>query len=204
MVADLLLPPESLSWLQERLPGEVQRGDLSEAYGFEHPLVGGVELDRAWVQQLPSQRQLFRWWVVFTGNDGDPLLEEGPLSRSLAPSAPLFRDTSEHGPVARNHSFFLKPAYQRQGIGRRVYASEDVLYRKWGVREVQVMATRAGPSVWVRKFGFLPKEPEMLAVDYRGWARIRGLATTPPATPAEYPEDFLNSRPGLELYREVA
>jgi hypothetical protein len=110
----------------------------------------------------------------------------------------------ENGPVVYNALFHVKPSFKRQGLARSVYASEAVLYKNWGVREVHMNAREDGLVVWVKGFGFLPRSSLLLADEYVRWARRRqDVAREPPTRAADYPSEFLQSRDSLELFKVI-
>jgi len=70
-------------------------------------------------------------------------------------------------------------------------------------------ALEDGPVIWIRRFAFLPSEPEVFEEKYREWARRKAMlqqqgpvpSPEPPERLEDYPEDFLRTQAGLMLYK---
>lgn len=176
----LRLTDGSVEWLRGALTGPVDALDLDATYSFDHELNGSRSLAR----QMHSERDLV-WQLLVYEPGGDCLFcpEGGPLARKIVAAAPLYGGSRPStGPVAFNAAFFLKREFRRRGFGTAVYAHEGDLYRRWGIREVQINATQDGPVVWLKR-GFLPKEPGSLKTLYPSWAARNGYDPTPPPSP---------------------
>jgi GNAT superfamily N-acetyltransferase len=140
------------------------------------------------------------WQIEFFEQSGGRVLDS-PLARKVFGSRSLYGERNRIGAVAYNAAFYLRPESRRRGFGRTLYVSEENLYRRWGIREIQMRAMEDGPATWIKHFGFVPREPALLAQQYRDWAQRRGLPVDPPAQSADYPDPFLSSCNGLILYK---
>lgn len=188
-----------LSWLHAKLDGRGQEDDLERTYAFSHELNADQILKKC--TNLPTYEDLL-WWVGFLCRDKAEVLD-APLARRLFPNQRLWSMPGAAGPVALNGHICVRSEFKRRGFARAIYQAERELYLRWGVREVQIRALGDGPSVWVRHFGFLPKEPELLENRYSEWAARNGRSREPPPTAADYPEAFLSTHQGLMLYKVV-
>jgi GNAT superfamily N-acetyltransferase len=125
----MLLDAETLAWLREHVPGPVAERDLADAYGFRHPLNARQELADA---ELPGWA--FAWAIWLYGPHEGPVLLY-PLERRIHPDIFLHSDEST-GLVVQNEVFIVLAEFRRQGLATAVYAAEEALYRRWGVREI--------------------------------------------------------------------
>jgi GNAT superfamily N-acetyltransferase len=200
----MLLEAHVIAWLRDGLERAVDERDLDVTYAFAHPLNERRALKRQSIERPPrptSESAL--WHVEFYEGAGRPVLE-GPLARRLWCAAPLWSTPGSRGAVALNARFVVRDEFRRRGFAQAVYASERELYSRWGVREIQLTATDQGPVVWVKSFGFLPQDPELLAEQYRGWAARTGRPAEVPDDPKDYPAPFLSGCYGLMLYKVLA
>lgn len=187
-----------VTWLRGHLGGAVERDDLERTYGFEHFLNRERVLAKQSIVTVgPDECAL--WHIDFFDDTSERILET-PLARKVYTGKPLYgRDAT--GAVALNATFFLRPDCRGKKFGRAVYGSERELYARWGIEEIHIRAVQDGPAVWVKKFGFLPAEPEVLAQQYLEWAARAGEPLEPPDDPANYPRPFLSRLAGLMLYK---
>lgn len=195
----MILSVATVRWLQ-RLPGTVAAHDLDVAYSFAHPLNQSRELAKEVLTTDADDEHLLWWMKIYTVDRKEVL--EAPLARKVYDRAPL-RSVRENGPVVYNALFQVKQSFKRQGLAKSVYEAEGALYKKWGLREIHINAREDGLVVWMKSFGFLPRLPKILATDYAGWARQRGLPPKPPDHATDYPAEFLRSRDSLELFKVI-
>ncbi|HEX4385559.1 MAG TPA: hypothetical protein VH083_21510 [Myxococcales bacterium] len=196
-----------VEWLRVNVAASVEFADLDETYTFEHACNEARDLVS---QQLKNA--YFQWLVQFADRSSNWSLSQ-PLSRSVHPACPLW-GSGGSGTVVYNHAFYPIPACQKCGFATALYANEARLYARWGVREIQMIANDSGPVVWVKRFGFLPKDPFALQEAYSTWARkwrqtvdsedMSPPSLTPPAFVMDYPEAFLKTMRGLFLYKVVS
>jgi hypothetical protein len=139
------------------------------------------------------------WWICFLDAQGAEVLEP-PLARKVFAAAPLW-STGERGPLAYNAALYVRQQFRRQGFATVVYAREDDLYRRWGLREIQITAVQEGLVVWIKRRGFRPRFPALLAAEYRYWAERRGLPVAAPASSHDYPDEFLLTRQQLDVFK---
>jgi hypothetical protein len=198
----VLLTPDVSTWLAQNVGGRVDEGDLERTYAFEHPLNASRELRRQGVERRSPPEHVL-WHVEFFDPAGGRVLER-PLARKVFAAERLFGRMPAVGAVAYNAMLYLREECRRQRFGRTVYASEAELYERWGIREIHMRALEDGPAVWVRHFGFLPCEPEVLAQAYVEWAPRHGHQPDPPSRAADYPAPFLSEQQGLMLYKVLA
>ena len=195
----LRLSSAGCAWLRSSVSGVVDELDLDRTYRFQHDLNASRCLER----QHASERD-FLWRLLFFDGHGSGILNE-PVARKLCAALPYWGRRGV-GPVAFNARFSLKECYWGQQFATAVYASERDLLLRWGIKEIQMVATDNGPAVWTRRrFGFRPKDSGALAEKYVSWAnRQRGdVQLEPPTDPAEYPLDFLRTVSELFLYRTL-
>jgi hypothetical protein len=150
--------------LRSNVSGSVEAGDLDEAYDFQHAWNASRTLEPPRTKSASVQ-----WHINFFDKDGAASLKQ-PLSRSVYFDLPLFGSVGT-GTVVRNEAFYPVPACRNCKLGRALYAREEKLYAKWGVREIQILANDSGPAVLIKHFGFLPQDPRALEEAYEGWAR---------------------------------
>lgn len=177
---------------------DAREDDLAQTYGFEHRLNERRALTRCRLEP-PEPPERLSWHVEFYAAEEAVL--EGPLARRLQP-----RGRDHQGTVARivtNATFYLLPKHQRKGFAHAVYQAEATLYRRWGVREIHLQAQRDGLSVWIKKFGFLPVDPGPVFAGYSAWARRKRLAPQPPDHIHDLPDEYLQTRQQLDLYKVI-
>jgi GNAT superfamily N-acetyltransferase len=174
----------------------VSDDDLELTYAFVHELNGRREMRRI----LPlANRPGIRWEIFFFSPEEQPLLD-GWLARFITNSLPLERGKGERGLLVHNAWIELLPQYRLRGFARALYASEERLYRRWGVREVHIHAQKDGPVVWVKHFDFDVADREQLAADWRSWASRHGHPATMPDL-AMLPREFLSRYDDLHLIK---
>jgi hypothetical protein len=194
--------PSLLAWLDENLPGDVVEDDLERTYAFRHPMNCSRTLEKLEIERRgPDHCAL--WWIDFFDARREKVLET-PLARKVFGSLRLVSEPRVVGAVAYNANFTLRENYRGQRFARVVYANEHDLYCRWGVREIHMTAVQDGRWVWMKYFGFLPREPELLAEKYKGWASRRHPTPGPPTSPSDYPSDFLSSLGSLMLYKVLS
>src|SRR5262249_13664763 len=110
---------------------------------------------------------------------------------------------SRRGPVAVNSTLMLEDGFKRRGFARAVYAAEEALYRRWGVREIHISAIDDGRGVWMRHFGFrpIPTEEDALRRVYLRWASLRRRSLEAPDNILELPDEFFLSLHELSLFK---
>jgi hypothetical protein len=200
VASSMVLSSTNVQWLRQ-LPGaSVAENDLVDTYGFPHPLNHTRVLLRQLVMGAGDDEHLL-WWLDIHDENRERVLE-APLARKIHRSFPL-RSIRANGPVAYNALFKIKASFRDRDLAKHLYAAEGVLYKKWGVKEIHIVAHDDGLVVWIKKFGFLPRRPGALATVYANWAHRSGVPPVPPARPADYPESFLRSLNSLELYKVV-
>lgn len=143
----------------------------------------------------------FHWEVVFLLNDGEEVLRS-PLARTIYVGAALV-SSEEPGTLIYNDRFTLKDEYCRLRFGTTLYAAEVDLHRFVRAAEIHLDAKADGRSVWLKKFGFEPREPQLFWSLYRDWA-ARNNAPSAVATWSEIPDAFLCTIPKIELFRRVS
>lgn len=189
-VGSLLLSDEQLAALRSVVSLGAAT-DIDRTYSFKHDLNAKRELRRA-----GHDRGLFRWHVLMSDASGVCIFEDAaPLARSVG-HVRLHGERGSAGLVAINDYFALTAHNRRRGFAAALYAAEKELYERCSVREIQLIATRDGPVVWIKKFGFLPSKPGFLASAFRS-----RYARDVPADVQDYPDDFLAAHPGLQLYK---
>lgn len=191
------LEPHICEWLRENLQVVVSDDDLATTYDFAHAFNAHRELAKQQTSSVGDENLL--WQIeFFDANGAKPL--EAPLARRIFAAVKLYSVRAK-GVVALNAHLALRAGNEKQGFGRVIYAREDELYRRWGVREIHLKALGDGPIVWIKKFNFVPQRPQFLAEEYRAWAPRNGYSATPPTDPINYPDAFLSHHEGLMLYK---
>ena len=196
----MVLSSTNVQWLRQIPGASVAAHDLSDTYGISHPLNDSRELSKQIVERSGDEEWLLWGLKIYDANREQVL--EAPLVRKVYRSRPL-RSVRSNGPVAYNALFKIKARFKGQGLAKHLYAAEGELYKKWGVKEIHIVAHEDGLVVWIKKFGFLPRRPGALATMYASWAQRRNIAQSPPISPADYPESFLQSLDSLELYKVI-
>jgi GNAT superfamily N-acetyltransferase len=201
----LYLNDDQLAALRDVGVGTARHDDLSSAYAFPHALNKSGALKKGILEGNRPSR--FRWWVLLRDGDGRCLFEgETPLARRVGQAMSLASGAVSSGSgaatIAFNDQLKIEPTLRGKGLARAIYDAEEALYRRWGVREIQIpMAQDDGLVVWIKKFGFLPQDPRTLAADYNDWPGSRSAG--PVSTPAGYPEQFLRTQGTLALYKRL-
>jgi len=201
VAGSMILSSANVEWLRQLSGAEVAANDLDDTYGFHHPLNHSRNLSKQMVVTSGDGEHLL-WWIEFYDVNRERVLD-APLARKVHRSYPL-HSVRANGPVVYNALFRIKASFKGRGLAKSLYTAEGALYRKWGLKEIHINALDDGLVVWVKKFGFLPRLPGVLATEYADWARRKGIDPSPPVQPADYPEEFLRSRNSLELYKVVS
>lgn len=190
----------SVQWLRHRCRADATVDDLAQTYSFPHALNAQRSLKKE--QVCPVTQAFLLWWIEFLTAEKVPVLDY-PLARKIYLDHPLASREGERANVAFNAVFRVATAFKEQKFARALYAVEEHLYKKWNVAEIQLNAIDDGCVVWIKKFGFKPKDPEVLAEDFPGWARMNNVDPTVPQRADEYPETFLRSRQQLHVYKVI-
>jgi hypothetical protein len=141
------------------------------------------------------------WEVHFFAKDGTAVLEV-ELSRVLRAHEPL-ESSPENGRVVDNIIVWLRKEFKRQGFSRALYESEEILYRRWGVKEIHLQAVDDGRFVWIKHFGFqpVPNIARLLPAQYEAWSTEKGRAAVAIGSVVDYPDEFLASLGRLDLVK---
>lgn len=192
------LAASSVEWLARRCGASAHENDLDVTYSVPHKLNGSRKLTREEI--CASDASYFRWWIEISTPEGVRVLD-APLARMVYASHELSSAPGRSDHVAYNASFYIAEEFQRLGLASSIYPAEEALYRRWNVAEIQLHALGDGCVVWIKKFGFQIKDPEVLETDYPGWARINRVSPIPPEQAKDYPDAFLRSRQELHAYK---
>jgi hypothetical protein len=190
----------TVEWLRRCCNADAADDDLERTYEFPHALNGKRTLKKE--QVCPTTQSFLLWWIEFFTSERQSVLEY-PLSRKYYPDHPLASRAGARANIAFNAVLRVADQFKGNGFARAVYGVEEQLYRKWKVAEVQLNAIDDGCVVWIKKFGFEPKDPEVLKEDFPGWARMNKLDPTVPERAADYPDSFLRSRQQLHVYKVI-
>lgn len=193
----MTLDETCLTWLMAE-GVDAREDDLAQTYGFKHRLNESRALTRCRLEP-PEPPERLSWHVEFYAAEEAVL--EVPLARLFEP-----RGEDCTGAVARivlNATFYLLPIHQRSGFARALYEAEEALYRRWGVREVHIEALRSGPLVWIKKFGYQPRDPEPLLIGYPSWARSRAGMPTYITRVEDLPDAYLAQLDHVSLYKVI-
>src|SRR5258708_34344326 len=116
------LPASVRSWLEESVPGPVGPEDLDQTYAFSHPSNAGRTFAKQVIERVaPPPCAL--WHVEFFDTANNVVLD-GPLARKVFATIPLRGNRGAMGAVAYNATLFVRPAFQKKGFTRALYASE--------------------------------------------------------------------------------
>jgi len=199
----MLLTPEQLAWLRERLVPQANPDDLQKTYEFEHALNQTRRLARVF-QSEPrgDQCNQFRWWVLFFCTGEQCLTQDqAPIARSIRGGTRLL-SCAKMDLVAYNEHIALEQTLQGQGFSSALYEAEERLYKAWNVREIHLTALGAGRTVWLKaRFGFKPVRPGLLAESFGEWAHKHGKDPSVPPAPHLYPSAFLDELTELKLFK---
>lgn len=153
------------------------------------------------------------YYVNITTRDGISILEDENLKihRELYQNAKLRKPycdstSTRFGRVVKNLRLILTEQYCGQGIGFTICDMEEVLYRKWGAKEIQLNAVRSGRVVW-KKRGFVLDCMHAGFVDtqYKFWCEKNNLEYLEKTDINDYPEEFLVSDliVAFKMYKEM-
>jgi GNAT superfamily N-acetyltransferase len=99
--------------------------------------------------------------------------------------------------VAYRLKFYCRKPFQGGGLAKQLLQREEAIFRKWGAREIQLLAMDSGRWIWTRpQFGYQISAFDMhsLLQQFQDWQRRGGIAVTGvPGTLAELPRDFLET-----------
>ena len=124
---------------------------------------------------------------------GEPILDKD-LERWLCDQKQLLGRT-ERSRVAMRVKFYIRRHFQNRGLATYIVRREDDLFRRWGAKEIQVVAMEFGRWVWTRgRFGYNIADFGFYQQKYRDWQRARGVAQVKQAKRlSDFPRDFLLS-----------
>lgn len=132
-------------------------------------------------------------------NSHNDSILEFPIERHIYPRyllrGPYCKDKSEiYDRIVLNAQIQILLDYQKKGIATLIYKIEEDFYRKLLVKEIHLIAIKAGRAVW-RKFGFILfcDDEGLVESLYEEWCRENAVGYVPAKEINEYPENFLLS-----------
>jgi len=189
----------TLARLREIMPQEVIATDLPSTYAFAHPL----NAMRTGFATVDPRTNGVCWSVDFFTENAEKVLEDGrPLTRRVDP-ARLVIGSGRSGVVAYHALFYIREEFRRKRLASAVFASEQELYARWGVAQIQLVAADQGVAYWVRQHGFVPDDWGYLRGRLAGWLAKRRLPEIVPTTPAELPWDYLMEQGTMVVYKDL-
>ncbi|HTV59604.1 MAG TPA: hypothetical protein VMJ93_12105 [Verrucomicrobiae bacterium] len=128
---------------------------------------------------------------------GEPVLNHD-IQRWLCDKKQLRERPSEKGKVVFRVFFYCILKFQGAGLATYLLPREEQAFKKWGAREIQVLAMDKGRWIWTRpKFGYKLGEDDFRATvqRYIDWQRQRGLERPQiPKLLEDFPRDFLETQ----------
>lgn len=180
----------------------ISQTDVREIYRVEHYQLGNrlsildndsTRLSWQFLQNTSDGNRLI-YLVGFYSSDSEPILDQD-LERWLCDNKQCLGARRERSRVAVRVRFYLRAKFQNAGLARLLHLREEEVLRKWGAKEVQVLAMDMGRWVWTRpQFGYSidPFEFQSVLEKYKEWQRARGsLNTITVGGLASLPRDFL-------------
>ena len=186
------------AWFPAHFAESTASTDLAAAYGFPHPLNHARRLR---CSVLPPPIAKLSWLAQFKDTTDQPVLQHD-LERTVRASAPLW-SANRSGPVVMNLRFAVRELFRSQGFASAVYSAEENLFRYWGIAEVQLIASGLGPRIWVKRFGFQPRDLARLRRRYTTWAERSRVGSPFPENLRELPDAFLDEQQRLELFKTI-
>ncbi len=137
----------------------------------------------------------------------EPILDKD-LERWLCDNKQLCGRPTERAKVAVRVNFFVRRKFQSAGLASYLCGKEEIYFRKWGAKEIQVFAMEMGRWVWTRpQFGYNIDtfEFESAQQKYKEWQRAQGIFPVILASRlADFPRDFLlNELNSLALFKAL-
>jgi len=134
--------------------------------------------------------------VKFYFVNHDPVLDEA-LQRWLFDNKQCLSQPGVRAKVAYRLRFYCRTPFQRGGLATQLLLREEGVFKKWGAREIQLLAMDAGRWVWTRpKFGYQIADFDMhsLRQQYLDWQRSQKMTSILIAASLDdFPRAFLES-----------
>jgi GNAT superfamily N-acetyltransferase len=193
----------------------ISEAELREVYWIDHSRVS------AKLQIINNENTKLRLELLTRTADGNKLIysvslyagESEPvflrdLQRWLCDNKLCLGEPRERSRVAVRVGFFLRSAFQRAGLASYILPREEDAFRKWGAREVQLLAIDDGRWVWARpRYGYTVDvfEFQTLQEKYKEWQRAQGATSIRRAPDlSALPENFLRTEVScLNLFKEL-
>jgi hypothetical protein len=134
--------------------------------------------------------------VSFYLSNGELVLDQA-LQRWLLDNKQCLGQPGLRSKVAYRLKFYCRPPLQHGGLATQLLAREEAVFKKWGAREVQVLAMDSGRWIWtLPQFGYKIAEFDMhnLRQQFVDWQRFQGRSNIKRAnTLGDFPRDFLET-----------
>ena len=163
------------------------------------------EIEFSDVSERTSDGNKLRYSLRLYLDSGEPVLDQ-ELERWLSDDKMLLGSPDVSGKVAFRVKFYCRPAFKQSGLATFLIPREEDLYRKWGAREIHVLAMDDGLWVWTRpRFGYTitVADLEALKQKHRDWQRRSGSPQQIQISRIEdFPRDFFAKAVGfLPLFK---
>ena len=132
--------------------------------------------------------------IVLRDASGKSMMDEDHIFGQGSAALTLKKELLRPSWHVEADALYLKPEYQRQGLGSEVFRRVHQAAKDLRATHVQLQADEAGKAVWSRVPGmeFQPQAARTVARDYAAWQRTNGgPVLAPGAGPSEYPREFL-------------
>ncbi len=119
------------------------------------------------------------------------------MERWLSDNKRTLRQPDVRARVAFRVRFYCRSRFRRARLATYLLPREELVFKKWGASEIQVLAMDDGLWVWTRpQFGYRIAEAdfEALKQKHRDWQKGRGLTPIVEAKALEdFPRDFFET-----------
>jgi GNAT superfamily N-acetyltransferase len=127
---------------------------------------------------------------------GDPVLDR-EMERWLSDNKRLLQNPEVRAKVAFRVKFYCRSTFRGAGLATYLIPREEDAFRKWGAREIHVLAMDDGLWVWTRpQFGYTITQGDLqsLKQKHRDWQRARGSTQLVEISRLdEFPRDFFET-----------
>jgi hypothetical protein len=186
-----------LSPITEQELREVYRIDVARL----HERLASIQNDSTAVEfsqvtERTSDGNKLRYSVNFYLHSGDPVLDQ-QMERWLSDKKRLLEKPEVRAKVAFRVKFYCRLPLRGAGLATFIIPREEDAYRKWGAREIHVLAMDDGLWVWTRpRFGYRITEAdfETLKQKHKDWQRGKGSTQVVEVGRLEdFPRDFFET-----------
>jgi len=129
--------------------------------------------------------------------DSGSVIFDKAMERWLSDNKRSLERPEVRAKVAFRVKFYCRSPFKGAGLATYLLPREEAVFRKWGAREIHVLAMEDGLWVWTRpRFGYRITEAdfETLKQRHKDWQRAMGYAPTSEINRLEdFPRNFLET-----------